>query len=184
MPQPVDDATRRRMQRQRRADTKPEMRLRRLLHARGLRYLVDAPLPLPRSRRRADLLFRGAHVAVFVDGCYWHSCPEHRTQPRSNAEWWRGKLADNVRRDRDTDAALSVAGWRVVRIWEHELGRDAEATAALVERVVRGSRQASSPGSSDDSAGESAAPTSSAASFDTLVGTDPAGGRHVGSAEA
>lgn len=107
-----------RMTRQRRRDTKPEMAIRRLLFARGLRYRIDAALP--GMRRRADLLFRSAKVAVFVDGCFWHGCPEHGTQPKNNAAWWAEKIAGNVQRDRDTDRRLAEAGWHVVRVWEHE----------------------------------------------------------------
>ena len=107
-----------RMTRQRRRDTKPEMAIRRLLFARGLRYRIDAALP--GMRRRADLLFRSAKVAVFVDGCFWHGCPEHGTQPKNNAAWWAEKIAGNIQRDRDTDQRLTEAGWHVVRVWEHE----------------------------------------------------------------
>src|SRR4051794_36134828 len=81
-----------RMQRQRTRDTAPEIALRSELHRRGLRYRVDAA-PLPELRRRADVVFRSARLAVFVDGCFWHGCPDHGVQPRANAEWWRGKLA-------------------------------------------------------------------------------------------
>ena len=107
------DAALRRMRQQRRRDTAPEMALRRRLHAQGLRYRVDAPLPT--MRRRADLLFSSARVAVFVDGCFWHGCPEHGTQPMSNASWWAAKLAANVDRDRDTDRCLASLGWTVIR---------------------------------------------------------------------
>lgn len=102
-----------------RRDTLPERRLRTVLHRRGLRYFVDRP-PLAGMRRRADVVFPRARVAVFVDGCFWHGCPTHGTQPRANAEWWRDKLEGNKRRDRDTDRRLLEAGWRVVRVWEHE----------------------------------------------------------------
>ncbi len=71
-------------------------------------------------RRRADLVFPRRRVAVYVDGCFWHSCPQHATFPKNNAEWWAAKLAANVQRDRDTDARLQAAGWTVVRVWEHE----------------------------------------------------------------
>nr|WP_281964768.1 very short patch repair endonuclease [Serinicoccus marinus] len=112
------------MSRQRRRDTDPEMALRRALHARGLRFRVDAPLPgMP--RRRPDLIFTRRRVAVFVDGCFWHGCPEHATSPTNNAEWWAAKLATNVARDRDTDARLAEQGWRSVRIWEHTVIGDA-----------------------------------------------------------
>ncbi|MGH3664588.1 MAG: very short patch repair endonuclease [Egibacteraceae bacterium] len=131
-PPASDDATRQRMQRQARRDTSPELALRRLLHARGLRYRLDAR-PLPDLRRRADLVFRRARVAVFIDGCYWHACPEHGTQPRANAAWWREKLERNVARDRDTGVRLDAAGWTVVRVWEHE---DPEAAADRVQTAV------------------------------------------------
>ena len=109
------------MRRTGRKDTRPELALRRELHRRGLRYLVDTTPPGTNRRRRADLVFRGARVAVFVDGCFWHSCPLHVHRPKANAGWWRVKLASITARDRDTDAALAAAGWCVVRVWEHEL---------------------------------------------------------------
>lgn len=120
------------MAKQKRAGTKPEVALRRELHRRGARYFVDRA-PLPKLRRRADLVFPRRRVAVYVDGCFWHSCPEHATFPKNNAEWWAEKLAGNVARDRDTDARLAAAGWTVVRVWEHE---PAAAAADLVMRIV------------------------------------------------
>lgn len=102
-----------------RRDTPGELRLRQALHRMGLRYSIDAP-PLPDLRRRADVLFRRDRVAVFVDGCFWHGCPRHKSQPKANAEWWRAKLAANIRRDRDTDRRLRAAGWLVIRVWAHE----------------------------------------------------------------
>ncbi|OZD84472.1 very short patch repair endonuclease [Rhodococcus sp. 05-2256-B2] len=120
MTRPVTDAkTSARLSKQRRRDTKPEVALRRELHRRGLRYFVDRA-PLKGMRRRADLVFPRRKVAVYVDGCFWHSCPVHATKPRNNAQWWADKLAANVARDRDTDTRLIEEGWRVVRIWEHE----------------------------------------------------------------
>ena len=117
---PVTDArTSARLSKQKRRDTKPEVALRRALHRRGLRYFVDRA-PLKGMRRRADLVFPKRKVAVYVDGCFWHSCPIHATAPRNNARWWADKLAANVARDRDTDEKLLAEGWRVVRIWEHE----------------------------------------------------------------
>ncbi len=109
-----------RMARQSSRDTRPEIALRRALHARGARYRVDAPLPLSGMRRRADVLFSRARLAVFVDGCFWHGCPTHGTAPRANASWWSEKLARNRARDRDTDTRLREAGWTVIRVWEHE----------------------------------------------------------------
>jgi DNA mismatch endonuclease (patch repair protein) len=85
----------------------------------GLRYRVDVT-PLAGLRRRADLVFPRRRIAVFVDGCFWHSCPTHLVLPKANAEWWRSKLARTAQRDRETDAALQAAGWQVLRIWEHE----------------------------------------------------------------
>jgi DNA mismatch endonuclease, patch repair protein len=109
----------RRMQRQRRRDTHPELALRRELHRLGLRYRVDRRV-LPGLRRRIDVVFGTAKVAVFVDGCFWHSCPRHATLPRANAEWWTDKLARNVERDRDSDRRLADAGWLPVHVWEHQ----------------------------------------------------------------
>jgi DNA mismatch endonuclease (patch repair protein) len=126
------------MRTQRRRDTAPERLLRVLLHARGLRYYVDRA-PLAGMRRRADVVFPRRRVAVFVDGCFWHCCPEHGTLPARNRDWWVSKLAANAARDRDTDARLRAAGWQVVRVWEHE---DPSAAADRVEAAVRGPRRA------------------------------------------
>lgn len=115
----TDAVTSARMARQRRADTAPETALRTELHRRGCRYFVDRA-PLKGLRRRADLVFPRRRVAVYVDGCFWHRCPEHATFPKRNARWWEEKLAGNVARDRDTDQRLGAAGWLVVRVWEHE----------------------------------------------------------------
>nr|WP_216077373.1 very short patch repair endonuclease [Isoptericola sediminis] len=104
-------------------DTKPELALRRELHRRGRRYFVDrAVLP---GRRRPDLVFPRARLVVFVDGCFWHSCPEHLRAPRTNSDWWAEKLRGNVERDRRSDADLAAAGWTVLRVWEHEAPQDA-----------------------------------------------------------
>lgn len=128
----------RRMRQVRRRDTKPELAIRKLLHSTGLRYRVDFA-PLADSRRRADIVFTKQHVAVFVDGCFWHSCPEHATQPKSNSAWWRKKLEDNVTRDRDTDRMLEDAGWTVLRVWEHE---DPQSAALAIAEVVYGQTSA------------------------------------------
>lgn len=88
-------------------------------------------------RRRADVVFGPARVAVFVDGCFWHGCPSHASWPKNNADFWREKIETNQRRDRDTDRRLAEAGWVVVRVWEHE---DLEAAADRVERILRDRR--------------------------------------------
>ncbi|MGZ6586032.1 MAG: very short patch repair endonuclease [Solirubrobacteraceae bacterium] len=107
------------MQANRRSGTRPEMAVRRLVHAMGLRYRVDAK-PLPDLNRRADLVFTRAKVAVFIDGCYWHGCPQHGTKTRTNSDYWVPKIARNRERDASTDRALHAAGWTVIRAWEHE----------------------------------------------------------------
>ena len=130
--------TRRRiMQANRSRDTSPELALRGILHAAGLRYRVAAR-PIPALRRSADLVFRPARVAVFVDGCFWHCCPLHGTTPLANADYWIPKLARNFERDRETDQALANAGWASIRIWEHE---DPEQAAAYIAAVVRKRRR-------------------------------------------
>ena len=121
------------MQRQGRRDTKPELALRRELWRRGMRYRVDLA-PVCGMRRRADVVFTRAKVAVYIDGCFWHSCPIHSTVPKANRDWWVAKLAANVRRDRETDALLGAAGWHVLRVWEHESAFEA---ADRIEAVVR-----------------------------------------------
>jgi DNA mismatch endonuclease (patch repair protein) len=121
------------MARTRGRDTAAELKLRSQLHRRGLRFRVDKAVA-PNRRRRADVVFAGARVAVFVDGCFWHGCPEHATWPRTNADFWRDKIEANIRRDRDTDAELSAAGWTVIRMWEHE---DPEAAATRIAETVR-----------------------------------------------
>lgn len=107
------------MSRQGRRDTGPEVALRRALHAQGRRFRVVYPVPGQR-RRTIDIAFTRRKVAVFVDGCFWHGCPEHGVHPRSNSAWWRDKLAANQARDRDTDRLLDEQGWTVLRVWEHE----------------------------------------------------------------
>jgi DNA mismatch endonuclease (patch repair protein) len=120
-PIPSSVAVSERMSRQARTGTSPEWLLRRELHRRGLRYRVNyAFLIHGLTRRRCDLAFTRRRVAVFVDGCFWHACPEHATSPKENAAWWRAKLEANAARDRDTDERLTRAGWQVVRVWEHE----------------------------------------------------------------
>ncbi|APS21375.1 DNA mismatch repair protein Vsr [Streptomyces sp. Tue 6075] len=121
------------MQAIRSRDTKPERLIRRLVHANGLRYRVAAR-PLPDLRRTADMVFRPAKVAVFIDGCYWHGCPEHYVSPKTNPGYWSEKVARNVARDRDTDERLSAAGWLVLRFWEHQ---SSDACALSIISAVR-----------------------------------------------
>lgn len=125
------------MQSNRSRDTVPEMTLRRLLHASGLRYRVSAP-PLRGVRRTADVVFGPAKVAVFVDGCFWHRCPIHGTSPKANSDYWLPKLERNVQRDRETDDLLLAAGWLSIRVWEHE---DLDSAAIHIAEVVRHRRQ-------------------------------------------
>lgn len=127
-----------RMSRQASRDTQPEMTVRRLLHADGLRYRVHYPVPgMP--RRSMDIAFSKLRIAVFLDGCYWHGCPEHATHPRANAEWWRTKLNRNISRDRETTDLLTVAGWAVLRFWEHE---PADEIVSRIEAEVLSRRSA------------------------------------------
>lgn len=124
------------MQAIRSRDTAPELAVRRRLHRGGLRYRV-AVEPIPGLRRKADVVFTRKRVAVFVDGCFWHGCPEHgRKAFTYNAGYWPTKIATNVARDRDTDERLRAAGWTVLRFWEHEdPDRVAEAVAVTVKQA-------------------------------------------------
>jgi DNA mismatch endonuclease (patch repair protein) len=120
-----------------RRDTLPERALRSELHRRGFRFRVDRA-PVKGLRSRADIVFGPARVAVYVDGCFWHSCPEHGTKPKANAEWWEQKLKRNQERDTATDRTLREHGWKVVRIWEHE---DAVKAADRVQSAVESRRE-------------------------------------------
>ncbi len=132
-PTPANESVRERLSAQARRDTRPELLLRRRLFAAGLRYRVDHPVVPGTRRRRVDIAFTRARVAVFVDGCFWHRCPVHGNEPRNNREWWRTKLDRNVARDLDTDARLEAAGWIVLRFWEHaDMDTAAEAVIAEV----------------------------------------------------
>jgi DNA mismatch endonuclease (patch repair protein) len=117
-----------------RANTKPERALRSCLHNRGLRFRKDFYVPLSQGRVWIDVAFTRARLAVFVDGCFWHRCPDHGTVPRTNREYWRSKLVRNVERDLETSAALAAAGWMVLRFWEHE---PVDQVAAEVETALR-----------------------------------------------
>lgn len=127
--------SRRTMLGNRRQDSAPEMALRSAVHRLGLRFTVAGkPEGIHRS---ADLVFTRARVAVFLDGCYWHGCPVHFRYPTTNARYWKAKIDGNVRRDGDTNAQLVAAGWKPVRVWEHEPVWEA---AAKVAEIVRSRR--------------------------------------------
>lgn len=127
---------RRGMQANRGRDTKPEIAVRRLVHAAGLRYRVDVR-PLPNLNRRADLVFTRAKVAVFIDGCFWHGCLLHHTVSKTNAEFWADKVRGNRERDIETDELLRQAGWTVVRAWEHEAPADVADQVCATVRARR-----------------------------------------------
>jgi DNA mismatch endonuclease, patch repair protein len=121
-----------------RSNTKPEIALRHALHAVGLRYRKDYPLRIGRKLIRPDIAFTRSKVAIFVDGCFWHCCPQHAELPATNVGFWSAKLEANAARDREQDRLLREAGWLVVRIWEHEPLETAVATvrSALTSRAV------------------------------------------------
>ncbi|CAM5659614.1 DNA mismatch repair protein Vsr OS=Streptomyces aurantiogriseus OX=66870 GN=GCM10010251_66420 PE=3 SV=1 [Streptomyces aurantiogriseus] len=127
-----------RMSRQASKNTGVELAVRRLLHAAGLRYRVEFPVPgMP--RRRIDVAFPRAKVAVLIDGCFWHGCPQHATHPKANADWWRSKLDRNMARDRETTEHLVAQGWTVLRFWEHVPPDEvAAAVRAAVDLEKRG----------------------------------------------
>lgn len=114
-------------------DTRPELALRRAVHAQGLRYRVSVR-PLPKTRRTADMVFTRTKVAVFMDGCFWHGCPDHHTLAATNTGFWAEKVRRTRERDAETDRLLHQAGWLVIRVWEHE---DPDAAAVLVAERVR-----------------------------------------------
>lgn len=122
-----------RMTKQKRTGTKPELALRRELHSRGFRYRADEK-PEPDIRRTADMLFRKAKVAVFLDGCFWHGCEIHSRDTKSNTLWWRDKIEANKARDAETNDLLEKRGWTVIRVWEHEPTADA---ADRIEAALR-----------------------------------------------
>jgi DNA mismatch endonuclease (patch repair protein) len=124
------------MQANKSRDTAPEVALRSALHRRGLRFRKHAKV-LPGVRLTPDVVFTVERVAVFVDGCFWHGCPEHWSVPRRNRDFWASKIERNRTRDRETDVVLVEAGWTVVRVWEHE---DLRAAESRVVRVVESRR--------------------------------------------
>ena len=135
-PTASSENARRTMRANRRRDTSIELAIRRRLHAAGLRYRVDFPADATDSRRRADIVFTKARVAIFVDGCFWHGCPEHFVEPKANVEYWRPKIAGNRARDHQSTSRLQESGWTVIRFWEHE--DPDEVAAAIIATVRRG----------------------------------------------
>ena len=144
--EPSSPAVSRRMQLQASRDTAPERTLRSARHRDGLRFRVHVR-PIPGVRREADIVFPKARVAIFVDGCFWHGCPQHASWPKANADWWRQKIEANRRRDADTDERLRAAGWTVVRVWTHEdpAARSADIAELVRSRQTRDRRDASEP---------------------------------------
>ena len=134
-------ATRKSMQSNRSRDTRPELALRRLLHAFGLRYRVCAR-PIPEVPRTADIVFRPARVAVEVRGCFWHGCPSHYRRPQANATYWSDKVARNIARDQENETRLEAAGWVLIHVWEHEDPRVAAARIADIVHRRRPSKEA------------------------------------------
>jgi DNA mismatch endonuclease, patch repair protein len=118
----------------RRIDTKPEVLLRAELHRRGLRFRKDLPIRVQGVVARPDIVFTRSLLAVFVDGCFWHSCPTHGHLPKSNLEYWQSKLERNMKRDMGVTDALKSEGWRVLRVWEHESSR---ASADLILSLLK-----------------------------------------------
>ena len=119
-PRPLNEGRSNNMRAIRRTGTKPEVRLRAALHRLGYRFRKDYRVDLPSVRARPDIVFTRRKVAVFVDGCFWHCCPEHGRNPEINTWYWSPKLRRNVERDALVTSALQAAGWTVLRIWEHE----------------------------------------------------------------
>lgn len=133
--QPSSSEVSRRMAKVRQTGTGAEIALRRELYQRGLRYRVDFEV-LKKPRRIADIAFPGLMIAIFVDGCFWHGCPEHATWPKQNSEFWRQKIEANRARDADTNERLQSNGWAVLRFWEHE--SPTEAADIVVQTVALG----------------------------------------------
>ena len=140
---PSSPETSRRMAKVRQQGTDAEIALRSELYRRGLRYRVGYEV-LKKPRRVADVAFPGLKIAVFVDGCFWHGCPEHATWPKRNAEFWRQKIKTNRLRDADTNSRLQKIGWTVLRFWEHESPIEASDRVAKAVAMAKTRRCTSS----------------------------------------
>lgn len=121
------------MSRIRGSNTKPEKALRSVLHAEGLRFRIHRR-DIPGC---PDVVFPRLKIAVFVDGCFWHGCPEHQTMPRTNSSFWKQKLRRNCERDKAVTQRLEAADWKVLRFWEHEVRQEISSVAQRVKRTVR-----------------------------------------------
>ncbi|MBF6070280.1 very short patch repair endonuclease [Nocardia farcinica] len=139
-------AVRKSMRANRRRDTAPEVAVRKLLHARGLRYRVDYAPDRGHLRNRADIVFTRARVAVFIDGCWWHGCTEHHRAPRANNDYWSSKIRRNAERDRYVNEMLREQGWTVLRFWEHQGAT--EIADGITQEILLARRGAAAPGSS------------------------------------
>lgn len=176
-PRPRDRALAERMSRQRAKDTKLELDVRKGLHAMGLRFRIHFPGV---DCRYADIAFPRARLAIFIDGCFWHVCPEHGSKPKHNREWWDAKLSTNVDRDRDTNSRYEACGWTVLRFWEHvETAR----ICAEISRVLKSSRssttQAQRRGVALLPAADAERPTAQAAVFAGLTSSATIRGRRA-----
>jgi len=132
----------RRMAKVRQKGTDAEVALRRELYRIGLRYRIDYEV-LKKPRRVADIAFPGLRIAIFVDGCFWHGCPQHASWPKHNVEFWRQKIEANRHRDADTNERLRGMGWTVLRFWEHESPAEAAEVVARTVAMARAKRSAS-----------------------------------------
>lgn len=135
----LTDGRRRNMRANRRRDTRPELAVRTLLHGQGFRYRTDFRIDMGAQKPRPDIVFTRQRVAVFIDGCFWHGCPEHGRDPKQNIGYWSPKLQRNRERDAAQTDALTLGGWRVLRIWEHEEPASAVERIATTVRQIRAS---------------------------------------------
>ena len=135
----------RRMAKVRQKGTDAEVALRRQLYRIGLRYRIDYEV-LKKPRRVADIAFPGRRIAIFVDGCFWHGCPQHASWPKRNAEFWRQKIETNRLRDADTNERLRSLGWTVLRFWSHESPTDAAGVVANMIAMIDFKRRTVSHG--------------------------------------
>ena len=121
-PEASSELVRRAMQANVGRETTPEQMVRQFLRLQGFRFRTD-DRPLPSLRCAADLVFRRIQLCIFIDGCFWHGCPKHFRQPAANSAWWAEKIGANRVRDRRNTRILRQAGWEVIRVWEHQLGK-------------------------------------------------------------